>query len=95
MACLLLGLSELWLKDETSRLGTGSFKALGGGYAVEHLLSNSKDTRTIVTASAGNHGVGVAWACRRSGASCHVFLSESVSEFQAERIRSTTSGQLN
>ena len=33
-----LGVDELWLKDESGRFGLGSFKALGGAYAVVHLL---------------------------------------------------------
>ena len=33
-----LGIAELWLKDESGRFGLGSFKALGGAYAVVHLL---------------------------------------------------------
>ena len=33
-----LGVGELWLKDESGRFGLGSFKALGGAYAVVHLL---------------------------------------------------------
>ncbi|MCP5159761.1 MAG: diaminopropionate ammonia-lyase [Gammaproteobacteria bacterium] len=32
------GLAALWYKDEGSRFGLGSFKALGGAYAVEQLL---------------------------------------------------------
>ena len=82
-----LELDELWLKDESARLNTGSFKALGGGYAVEQLLGDDGLGRVIATASAGNHGVGIAAACRRLGAACHVFLHSGVSEIQAERIR--------
>ena len=33
-----LGIQKLWLKDESGRFGLGSFKALGGAYAVVHLL---------------------------------------------------------
>ena len=33
-----LGVGELWLKDESGRFGLGSFKPLGGAYAVVHLL---------------------------------------------------------
>ena len=33
-----LGVGDLWLKDESGRFGLGSFKALGGAYAVVHLL---------------------------------------------------------
>ncbi len=33
-----LGIGTLWLKDEGGRFGLGSFKALGGAYAVVHML---------------------------------------------------------
>ena len=33
-----LEIEALWLKDESGRFGLGSFKALGGAYAVIHLL---------------------------------------------------------
>ena len=33
-----LAIEALWLKDESGRFGLGSFKALGGAYAVVHLL---------------------------------------------------------
>ena len=33
-----LGIEALWLKDESGRFGLGSFKSLGGAYAVVHLL---------------------------------------------------------
>ncbi len=34
-----MGLGAVWLKDEGGRFGLGSFKALGGGYAVMRVLS--------------------------------------------------------
>ena len=84
-----LGIDELWLKDETRRLGVGSFKALGGGYAVGELVAGvaCSGAPTFATASAGNHGIGVAWASRRLGHECHVFLDDAVPECSAERIR--------
>src|SRR5580700_4606065 len=33
-----LGLAALWYKDESQRFGVGSFKAIGGGYAVCEIL---------------------------------------------------------
>jgi diaminopropionate ammonia-lyase len=33
-----LGIGELWIKDESERFGLGSFKALGGAYAVVKLV---------------------------------------------------------
>lgn len=86
-----LGVKSLYLKDETGRLGgVGSFKALGGAYAAEQLVLSraaSSDELSLVTASAGNHGIGLAWGCRRLGVPCHVYLGASVDEAQAARIR--------
>ena len=39
----VLGIGNLWLKDESGRFGLGSFKALGGAYAVVHLLRERLD----------------------------------------------------
>ena len=41
---IALGIESVWLKDETQRLGVGSFKALGGAYAVSKLEANSGPT---------------------------------------------------
>ena len=83
-----LGVHSLHLKDETQRLGgVGSFKALGGAFAVEEMVRRSGTSACFATASAGNHGIGLAWGCRRLGVPCHVFLSTSVDEMQADRVR--------
>ncbi len=41
-----LGISGLYYKDEASRFGLGSFKALGGAYAVARLLQKEIASRT-------------------------------------------------
>ena len=91
-----LGLGALFLKDETNRLGVGSFKALGGAYAAEELQQRGHGdglsgqpapVAATVTASAGNHGIGVAWGSKRLNLPCNVFLGAHVAERQAERIR--------
>jgi len=40
-----LGLGEVWIKDETQRLGIGSFKGLGGAYAVLKLAMKHVERR--------------------------------------------------
>jgi diaminopropionate ammonia-lyase len=42
----LCQIQELWYKDESSRLGLGSFKALGGAYAVLRVLQEYVKRRT-------------------------------------------------
>jgi diaminopropionate ammonia-lyase len=39
-----IGIDALYYKDESTRFGLGSFKALGGAYAVQHVLRQALDT---------------------------------------------------
>jgi diaminopropionate ammonia-lyase len=91
------------VKDETRRMRLGSFKALGGVYAIAQMIEdasgtsdlNSEQARnlaagmTFITASAGNHGLSVAAGARIFGARGVIVLSSSVPEGFAERIRKT------
>jgi threonine dehydratase len=61
----LLG-DDVWLKVETVQ-PTGSFKVRGAIVAVTAAIARDPGTR-IVTASAGNHGLGIAFAADRLGA---------------------------
>ncbi|MDZ7373470.1 MAG: threonine/serine dehydratase [candidate division KSB1 bacterium] len=69
---LRVGSVPLYLKMECWQR-TGSFKVRG---AFSKLLTLSKEelARGLVTASAGNHGIGVAEAARSLGTTCHVFV---------------------
>ena len=64
---------------------TGSFK-LRGAYNVVALLSPEERARGLVTASAGNHGLGMAWAARRLGTRPVVFVPESAPAKKQRRI---------
>lgn len=94
------------VKDETGRMGTGpegmgSFKALGGAYAIADILAatlnvqptelGSMDAQaaqiTFATASAGNHGLSVAAGARAFGARAVIYLAETVPEGFATRLR--------
>jgi diaminopropionate ammonia-lyase len=103
------GVASVHIKGEWARMGLGSFKALGGGYAValrvmaraeialgrpmapaELLTSAVRDIAKALTfacASAGNHGLAVAASARAFGAQATVFLSQTVPESFAERLR--------
>jgi diaminopropionate ammonia-lyase len=88
------------IKDETSRMGLGAFKALGGIYAVARLCLGSPlpDTvtldmirdkakgKTFVCASAGNHGMAVARGAQLFGASARIHLSETVPDSFVARL---------
>ncbi|MCA0963656.1 pyridoxal-phosphate dependent enzyme [Salipiger bermudensis] len=78
----------LWIKDERTRMGLGSFKALGGAYAVLRLIeARGRADVTFVTASAGNHGLSVAAGARVFGAKARIHIARTVSEHFADRLR--------
>lgn len=86
---------RLWVKDERGRMGLGSFKALGAAYVIAHEavatgadnLPTALKGRAYVTASAGNHGLSVAAGAQIFGARAVVYLSETVPEGFAARLR--------
>jgi diaminopropionate ammonia-lyase len=81
------GVEKVYYKDESSRFGLGSFKALGGSYAIDCLSHDpSIDELVVCTATDGNHGRSVAWGARLCGAECHVFIHANVSEVRAQAI---------
>ncbi len=96
-----LGVGSLSVKDETQRMRLGSFKALGGAFAVAQMIAEVAGTSdleseaakqaaasmTFITASAGNHGLSVAAGARVFGARAVIVLSSSVPEDFAARIR--------
>ncbi len=82
------GAGEVWVKDERFRMGLGSFKALGAAYVIarDHGEGVSKG-RVYVTASAGNHGLSVAAGAAAFEAKAVIYLSDSVPEEFAQRLR--------
>lgn len=91
--------APLWIKDERGRMGLGSFKALGAAYVIAHAavaaggdLSVALAGHTFVTASAGNHGLSVAAGAALFGAKSMIFLSDTVPEGFAERLRAMGAG---
>jgi len=74
--------SDSYLKLETFQ-PTGSFKVRGGLAAISAL---SKDRRAV-TASAGNHGLGIAWASSRLGRQATVVVPENSSPPKVEALR--------
>ena len=69
-----LGLGAVALKDESDRLGLPAFKVLGASWATERALRERPDARTLVAASAGNHGRAVAHVAALRGLACRIFL---------------------
>ncbi len=75
-----------WLKLEHLQT-TGSFKFRGACNKVG-LLTPEQAAAGVVTASNGNHGLGVAAAARARGIAAEVFVSSHVSPGKAKRIES-------
>lgn len=68
---------NVWLKLETFQ-PTGSFKVRGALVAVTAALARDRRS-SIVTASAGNHGLGIAYAADRLGATATVVVAANAS----------------
>lgn len=85
-----LNLGQLWVKDETHRMGLPAFKLLGARFAVATLLARHRITPgcTLVCASEGNHGRAVARAAREVGCQARIYLSHAVATPRADAIAS-------
>lgn len=84
-----LSVTSLHIKDERTRMGLGSFKALGAAYVIAcDAAAGRAAGQTYVTASAGNHGLSVAAGAAAFGAQARIFIAETVPERFAERLRS-------
>ena len=77
-------IADVFLKLETQQR-TGSFKLRGAFNAVAS-LTPAERARGLVTASAGNHGQGVALAARLVGARATVFVPADAPEGKKRRI---------
>lgn len=85
-----LGVAEVMVKDERDRMGLGSFKALGAAYVIAcDAQQGTARGATYVTASAGNHGLSVAAGAAAFGAHAVIYLSETVPQGFADRLRRT------
>lgn len=82
-----IGVEKLLYKDESTRFGLGSFKALGGAYAVEKLMSGRDASQvTVATATDGNHGRSVAWGAQQAGCKCVIYIHAEVSQGRADAM---------
>lgn len=63
---------DVWLKLEVAQ-ETGSFK-VRGAYTVLARMTAAARTRGVVASSAGNHGLGVAWAAQHFGAPATIYV---------------------
>ena len=96
-----LGVGRILAKNEAARMRLGSFKALGGAFAVAQMICDRAGVddpmaaaevaagMVFVTASAGNHGLSVATGARIFGARAVILLPASAPIAFAERIHAT------
>jgi threonine dehydratase len=86
-------LVPLWLADQAARpiylkletlQPTGSFKVRG---ALAATAAYADVPGGIVTASAGNHGLGIAWAASRLGVQATIVVPETASAAKIEALR--------
>ena len=93
-----IGAARVVLKDESARMGLGSFKALGAAYVIARDAADVvRDTgvewskalhgRGYVAASAGNHGLSLAAGAAIFGAKSVIYLADTVPESFADRLR--------
>lgn len=71
-----LEIGNVFVKDESDRMGLKAFKVLGAAYAMSKILKERDGDVTFCTATDGNHGRAVAWAARLFGKKAVVFLPE-------------------
>ena len=94
----ILNVRSLFVKDESSRFGLNAFKVLGGSYCIARLIGQKdeilfdrlrkedmKDLE-VVSATDGNHGRGIAWACQLFGIKAHVYLPKGSSKERLNNI---------
>ncbi|HEX6533485.1 MAG TPA: threonine/serine dehydratase [Gemmatimonadaceae bacterium] len=75
---------DVWLKLECEQI-TGSFK-LRGAFNALAVLSDAERRRGVVASSAGNHGLGVAWAARHFGIHATIFVPSTAPRVKREGI---------
>ena len=73
-----LGLGQVYVKDESNRLGLPAFKVLGGSYAVHRAVTAHGRPTALVTATDGNHGRALARTGRLLDLPVRVFVPAGV-----------------
>lgn len=105
-----LGVSRVWVKDESPRFDLSAFKVLGASFALAAALTERLGLEpgasgaadfgalvaarerteelgvTVVTATDGNHGRGLAWAARELGCDAVVFMPQGTTPARFDAI---------
>ena len=82
-----MGIGRVLMKVETERFGLPAFKILGASWAAERLLAG-RDVAgvTLVTATDGNHGRGVARVARMRGLAAHILVPKGTAQARIDGI---------
>jgi diaminopropionate ammonia-lyase len=83
-----IGVGELLVKDESSRMGLDAFKILGVSYAVEQLIKTGslRAGTTLTCATDGNHGRALAHIARRRGLHSRIFIHKGASRARVKAL---------
>ena len=65
--------SEVWVKHE-NHTPTGAFKVRGGLVYMDGLVRSGQRIKGIVSATRGNHGQSIAFAAKRAGLRCVIYV---------------------
>ena len=84
-SALMGGGNKVFLKPENMQL-TGAYKIRGAYYKIS-TLSEEEKKKGLITASAGNHAQGVAFAARKSGVKAVVCMPNTTPFIKVERTR--------
>ena len=80
------GVGRVFVKDESYRFGLNAFKGLGGSYAIYRETQKNADIDTVITATDGNHGRGVAWSARNLGLNSVVYMPKGTARERLDNI---------
>ena len=81
-------ITDIMVKDESSRLGMNAFKILGASYATARLLDQQRIGRdaVLVCATTGNHGRAVARAARENNLAARVYVPVTTAAARVQAI---------
>ncbi len=84
----LLGVGDVYVKDESSRLGLPSYKVLGASWAIARTVAGLGDDRprTLVAATDGNHGRAVAHMAALRGWPARIYVPADMVPARVEGI---------
>jgi threonine dehydratase len=77
--------STVYLKLESEQI-TGSFKVRGSQFYLSTLTHEEKQ-KGVAACSAGNHGHGIAYAAKKAGIPCTIYLPKSVDSAKSQMIQ--------